>query len=1557
MKKFLPIFLGFIFAFCALFFPKVASAQTPTPSQQLQSGEVPPGQWVIDPEVTFIGKNAARSGNLLDFTLQNYNWVCVRQGANGQCDNRGNPLQNVWLTTVTYIVVPLLFVVILAAAVIIIVTRGRSITIMRFLPRFLAVLLLIFFSFALLQFFYQFIDVIQGFFLRKDTAFIGGRSCPPTCISQQDLLYVGWNYKDFIGLRLLGGTGDQNAESAFVSLLLTKLTALTYYVMVGILYLRKIILWLFIIVSPVFPILLLFYPIRNTGKIWIGEFFRWLLYAPLFAIFLKGLVVLWRTGIPLVFNTISRTDTNQIVYPTAVNILLGGPKEFVTPTNSVNLTETFALYVVSLIMLWGVIILPWILLQIFLDYASNIGVGDSAVVKTLVNKINNLQPPGSPRPSGAGDAISLPFTKKFNLPTAPPPTSTGKALEIPRSVTDSKQAAYMPTAQVKAQVQNLTNVPLPTMRDIAKYETSLLSKDKDRQKEVATLRENLQFIGNPAAAASSTEREHFTEVREKLVQESKSGNTMATSILNAANVANKRNIQATASQIKNVLTQIANPQSTTTNLASATINKEKIARMNESLVQAKQQGNALAASILAVTDRTSTADIEKLQEKILDAKAKGEPIAAQLADITQKQTGTLPVANRVQTVSREDYEAVKDMWKDNYRNLEVPEGMAGTRTEWIKADMTKIEEIIKLLSSQDEEQVKQGMDEVSGILPFLLVGGFSQAEILSYLKAKLDAAKDVAAEVIAEEEDKVTIDVKKTTVAQGHLAATIADVSSGSDDGDDSVLADVSGVSVPQGSDQILSLVNMKLPKISDIARYETLSFSKEKEKSAELETMHQILASVNDPSVITNTSEREKYEKIREKLVDESKKGNIMASAVLSAASGASVLKGTVGPDVKTVFSQIANPALATDKERFSTLHEELSKASAQGDTLATSLLSVKETATKEEIDKLHSQLLEEKEKGHPLAASVLSTVTPAVALPATNRIQQVSKEDYQAVKDMWKENYTNLEIPKELAESRTEWIANDIAKINGIVTQLNSGDPEQVQKGMGEVSNIVPFLLVGGFSQSEIVSYLNAKQEAAKEVLSIVTKEENETTMSIDRKQIEIPQAKAMAAEQSIVSSDIQASTPVQGAQAVGVQIDEKILALSNLKLPKLSDIVSYEVRNISKDKTESQRIEQIHEVLERISNPQVIPTDSDRKQYEKLRETLTHEALGGNPTAQIVLSAVSQLAKKAEEIDLTLSEVKIVLQQIVNPQTVTAQEDKDYYTRLHEYLETESREKGGTLATKILQINDSASASDIQEIKEQLFPTEGAASTLPQVTSAVSEFAKVKKLREVFSQIISPLPNATPAQKERLAKIRESLMASSDKGNELAKSILSVNTTTSDATLRQIDMNLSDAVKKGDPLAKSVLSQLATPLAFSPSVRLQDVTEDDYKEAFELWKKAYKQYLVPPGFTEDLKGRLEWINKDIEDIEETIDLLNSDDPEKRNEGTKKVSGILPFLLLGGFSFDEMLKYLQTKLAAAHTAIKELQEEEEGTVAIPAVDKKDDSLEMKATEEEEKK
>src|SRR3989344_6151112 len=152
-KIFLILLFFLLLVLPILSHPQKTIAQTPTP--------LPQGQWVKDDEVTFVGKVAARSGEFLDWTLANYYWSSVSSG-------NSNPLASFW-ATIRNIVYAFFTLFVLISAFVIIVTRGKNITVMKFIPRFIMILLLVTFSFALIQFIYQITDAIQGFFLKSPT--------------------------------------------------------------------------------------------------------------------------------------------------------------------------------------------------------------------------------------------------------------------------------------------------------------------------------------------------------------------------------------------------------------------------------------------------------------------------------------------------------------------------------------------------------------------------------------------------------------------------------------------------------------------------------------------------------------------------------------------------------------------------------------------------------------------------------------------------------------------------------------------------------------------------------------------------------------------------------------------------------------------------------------------------------------------------------------------------------------------------------------------------------------------------------------------------------------------------------------------------------------------------------------------------------------------------------------------------------------------------------------------------------------------------------------------
>jgi hypothetical protein len=136
--------------------------------------------------------------------------------------------------------------------------------------------------------------------------------------------------------------------------------------------------------------------------------------------------------------------------------------------------------------------------------------------------------------------------------------------------------------------------------------------------------------------------------------------------------------------------------------------------------------------------------------------------------LTGLKVERFPRENRMQKVNLDDYEAVKKMLYEMYLNGTVPPGKDGKeqkREDWIASQKQEVEEVLNLLSSDDVNNIKQGMAKVGDILPFLLLGGFSQNEVLQYLKAKQEAAV-MALQTLKNGEEQVMVDKKEKTTLQ-----------------------------------------------------------------------------------------------------------------------------------------------------------------------------------------------------------------------------------------------------------------------------------------------------------------------------------------------------------------------------------------------------------------------------------------------------------------------------------------------------------------------------------------------------------------------------------------------------------------------------------------------------------------------------------------------------------------------------------------------------------------------------------------------------------------------
>ncbi len=881
MKKILPVLVSWLLVLSFGFAVPAVLADTTDPStttinhnQAVQiCGNVPIQDcYIPDKDVAFAARNAIRSRELLNFVLEHFKWD---QTGTGQALDLGQ----VW-KQISFVVYGTLGLFVLAAAFLLIITRGKSLTIRKFIPRFIFVLVLVFFSFSLVRFLYQIGDVVQQFSLESPSQDCKDSHPDNKNISDCDLLSIGFEYDEsnnpdyILGARRPESKYD---EQVFTTILMTKLTAISYYAMFAILFIRKIILWFFLIISPIFPLLLLFPIIRNTAKLWIGEFFRWLLYAPLFAIFLKGLVMIWQGGIGFALNPTA--PSSATAFPTATDILLGGPGQQVSINNNLNTPETFIQYVVALIMLWLVIVLPFVLLKIFLDYLYNASFVENNIVKYLatnapggvLNHYNGStrvsrspEPPRGPSvppPVGAGLAMNLPAfdrspikeiernmaetakTQQSIISESSVPTSAGLAREIPsgasrpadltrnidqgarigQSIGASasqpamSQAAMDIEAKVAASQQEQSNISQQNQA------TNSNSQNIANQQNISASQRNQQSATNLASQATSQvaanieqsvaqSQNQASNVINNLDQSASqsqmiagASDTASTGVVNAqtaqtlvnnvisneearnSSVSNfyprleaafdravmtiSQPAQEMAQQFKEAIIEVFN----TTNLTIPTMRdiarydselttKEASERVETSKVSEIINRIAGSSPIATPAEKQRYADI---RQKLVSESQRGNSVANSIISAAAPQQATLRETNLVQQVTVEDYEQVKKMWKENYSKANPPMGPNGQpvdRKVWLQQEVRKIPEVIDLLLSGDPQKVAQGKEMVNKILPFLLLGGFSKAEVIAYLKAKLAAAKETLDQVLEIEKDedtKVEVETKQ----------------------------------------------------------------------------------------------------------------------------------------------------------------------------------------------------------------------------------------------------------------------------------------------------------------------------------------------------------------------------------------------------------------------------------------------------------------------------------------------------------------------------------------------------------------------------------------------------------------------------------------------------------------------------------------------------------------------------------------------------------------------------------------------------------------------------
>lgn len=491
---------------------------------------------------------------------------------------------------------------------------------------------------------------------------------------------------------------------------------------------------------------------------------------------------------------------SQAVYPTSINILYGGPAQTLGIWNTSNYVDTFAEYVIALIMLWAVLILPWWLLRIFRDYCCD---GIYAMKNILLSMYDTLRTGPGP---GAGPA-----------PT-PVPAGTGTAglaLKIPKKIaSEVKTTVKFETLQDIKQARTETIVQSMSMKasnitEIARMETNTVEKQEVRQ--------NLDKIQNPFKAETPTERQKLMNVRDEIQTRAVRGDQDARQFVSVTSkstaqqqVAKQRILQTMPKLvpvIQNIAVKFNLPQDKTRNIVSKIFSNVAydqrfvhVIAQETHLTPAKTQQVLQTVSAPDLIDKPTdefvrtaaeNTGLQEEQVKAVIAKTavivKTDPrVAEQVAQQEQVEVETvqkvaeshLEVATAPEKyieqavpaskkVSIEDYEEVKNMWQEQYEKGEIPftEDITN-RALWVQQDIVKISNILNKVMSADIKLQEQGLDEVGFILPIFMINSLSGEELLVYLKAKIEAARQVARDIQKETEirDKVTAEQQEELV-------------------------------------------------------------------------------------------------------------------------------------------------------------------------------------------------------------------------------------------------------------------------------------------------------------------------------------------------------------------------------------------------------------------------------------------------------------------------------------------------------------------------------------------------------------------------------------------------------------------------------------------------------------------------------------------------------------------------------------------------------------------------------------------------------------------------
>lgn len=551
---------------------------------------------------------------------------------------------------------------------------------------------LIQFSEVIMQFFYENLggkDLFNIYFVNPGNAnLLGGTEA---------------SYTQFFGCRDLN---IRVQEAANTELFMLKLTNVSYYVLGTMLLLRKILLWFLLFVSPFLALLMPFILIRNTGWIWIGVFFQWLFYGPLVALFLGAMSKIWAEGIPFSFDFSRAGNAAGYIYPTAINIVYGGPGQRLgtadTPIgalNNGNYIDTFAEYIITLIMLWAVTFFPWWLLRIFRDYCCDGIYAMKNILMRLYDHMRNPIPPGGP--SAPHNSTMPTLNLDANVPvSANVNVALGSMAQMRKSMT---------TEIVKNMNMKATN-----LTDIARVETN---KQLNQ-----TVNQHLAYLANPVKAQQSNQRQQYMQLRSELFNRTIKKDTIARTILASTSTSASERAQihkslmqsmpqaATMNQIMSQVTSVP-----TQNISHITNTYITNVVNNASIVKSIAQQTGVSEQNVTSILKSYTLQQSKPIQQIVSSIAQATNTNQKEVTAVLQQANNISNQSRIMTMVTSKQNVSKDVVSKILNSVKTITQSSASHTSNLAQQMNTDEKTITSIVSTAYESVSKDTTQLQNI--------------------------------------------------------------------------------------------------------------------------------------------------------------------------------------------------------------------------------------------------------------------------------------------------------------------------------------------------------------------------------------------------------------------------------------------------------------------------------------------------------------------------------------------------------------------------------------------------------------------------------------------------------------------------------------------------------------------------------------------------------------------------------------------------------------------------------------------------------------------------